>query len=149
MIKRVLILHGWGGNSQSNWFPWLKEELEKKGVKVYCPDLPNSESPNQQEWLDAIRKAVGKFDESLSIVGHSLGAVSILRILESLEENEKIDKAILVSGFARNLIGNDIASFFEDGFNWEKIRKKANKIIEINSDNDPYVPLEEGEKLKE
>jgi hypothetical protein len=29
-MKKALILHGWEGTSKSNFFPWLKEKLEKK-----------------------------------------------------------------------------------------------------------------------
>jgi hypothetical protein len=148
-MKRVLIIHGWGANSESNWFPWLKQELEKTKITVYCPSLPNTDHPKQSEWLAEIRKLIGKFDSKTSIVGHSLGAISILRILESLEGNESVGNAILVSGFTNDLNISEISDFFKTEFNWEKIRKKANKIIIINSDDDPFVPLEEGEKLRD
>jgi len=29
-MKRALLLHGWAGSSDNHWFPWAKEELEKK-----------------------------------------------------------------------------------------------------------------------
>jgi len=30
-MKRVFIIHGWGGNPEEGWLPWLKKELEAKG----------------------------------------------------------------------------------------------------------------------
>lgn len=146
-MKRVLILHGWGADSSSNWFPWLKQQLEQKGIEVYCPDLPNSQQPKQSEWLAAIRKTVGSFDSTLSIIGHSLGAVAVPRILETLSEKEKIDKAILVSGFSQNVGIAEINDFFQKPFDWKKIRQKAKHFTVINSDDDPYVPLEFGEAV--
>ncbi|GAG44616.1 unnamed protein product, partial [marine sediment metagenome] len=33
----TLIIHGTYGHPKENWFPWLKEELEILGEKVYVP----------------------------------------------------------------------------------------------------------------
>ncbi|MFH1222274.1 MAG: alpha/beta fold hydrolase [Candidatus Micrarchaeota archaeon] len=143
----MLILHGWGADSTSNWFPWLKQQLEQKGITAYCPNLPSSMLPRKAAWLEAARKAVGKYDESLSIIGHSLGAVAILRILESFGKGEKIDKAILVSGFAKNVGLLEINDFFRGAYDFVKIRKNANKFFVINSDDDPFVPLSYGEEM--
>lgn len=40
MKKQALILQGWYQKPNSNWYPWLKKELEKRGYKVFLPDLP-------------------------------------------------------------------------------------------------------------
>jgi len=145
-MMRVLILHGWGADSTSNWFPWLKSTLEKNGFVAYCPDLPNSEMPELEEWLKAASIA-RPFDSTLSVVGHSLGATAILRLLESLGEKEKIGTAVLVSGFARDLGIAEIGSFLKKPFNWEKIRKKAEKFFVLHSDNDPTVPVYFGREV--
>jgi len=144
-VKRVLILHGWGANSKSNWFPWLKETLEERYI-VYCPNLPNSLTPKLSEWLEAT-KVARPFDENLSIVGHSLGSVLLLRLLEDLKEKEKINKAIIVSGFARSIGIPLIKEFVARPFKWEKIREKARKFFVMHSDNDPIVPLELGKEV--
>ena len=38
-------------------------------------------------------------------------------------------------------------SFYEKGFNWQKIKGTSNDFHAIGSDNDPYVPLDEMQKV--
>lgn len=38
-------------------------------------------------------------------------------------------------------------TFVDRTFNWEKIRKNCKKFYVINSNNDPYVPLDKGKGL--
>lgn len=44
-MNRVFIIHGWEGYPKEGWFPWLKKELEDKGVEVHVPQLPNADAP--------------------------------------------------------------------------------------------------------
>lgn len=143
MSKRVLILHGAGNNSQGNWFPWLKEQLEMKGYKVWVPDLPDSDTPVLKDWLDIIfSNKEWEFNEESIIVGHSSGATLILRILENLPEGIRIKKAILVAGFIDK---GKYPQFFQykenllkTSFNWDKIKTSCANFVFIASDNDPY-----------
>ena len=98
MQKRVFIIHGWEGTPDSNWFPWLKNELEKKGFAVAAPQMPNAVCPKMGEWLAYLQKIVGKPDENTFFVGHSLGSIAILRYFESLPDQEKAGGAILRAG---------------------------------------------------
>jgi uncharacterized protein len=141
-MKNALILHGAGNNSQGNWFPWLKSELEKKGYTVWSPDLPNSETPDKASWLRVIfSNQDWVFNSQSVLVGHSAGSDLILRILEQLPEGVKINKAVLVAGPAN--LGTKPEYFaykdlVRDPFNWEKIKSSAANFYFIHSDNDPY-----------
>ena len=142
-MKNALILHGAGNNSQGNWFPWLKSELEAKGYKVWSPDLPNSDEPIQKDWLDTIfSNKDWQFNKESVIIGHSAGSTLILRILESLPYAIQINKAILVAGVVE--LGTKPEFFqYKRGlvkkpFDWEKIKKSARELYFICSDNDPY-----------
>lgn len=142
-MKNVLILHGAGNNSQGSWFPWLKGELEKRGNKVWSPDLPKSDEPNQEEWLRFIfSNKDWYFNEDSVFIGHSAGATLILRILERLTDAIQINKAILVAGVVELGTKPELfqykRSLVENPFNWEKIKKSARKFYFICSDNDPY-----------
>lgn len=147
-MKNVLILHGTGNNSQGNWFPWLKKELERRGYKVWVPDLPDADYPNTKKYLKHIFSN-WQFDEDSIVVGHSSGAVAILGFLQNLPENVVIKKAILVSAFKDNLDWDALNGLFEEPFNWEKIKAHVKKIVLYHSDNDPYVPLSHAQYLKE
>jgi len=142
-MKNALILHGAGNNSQGNWFPWLKKELEKRGYKVWSPDLPDSEKPDCEKWLKTIfSNRNWSFDKKSVIIGHSAGATLILRILEKLPKEKVIDKALLVAGFidkgSKGKLFKYKSSLTEKPFNWEKIKKSSKEFYFIHSDNDPY-----------
>jgi predicted alpha/beta hydrolase family esterase len=72
------------------------------------------------------------FDNDTILIGHSLGAVLALDVLNR-ERKEPVKKAILVSGFLHKL-GNDEfdtlnAPFIEREWNREQIKKNAEKFV--------------------
>jgi len=139
---KIAVFHGWGSTSKDNWFPWLKNELEKKGHEVFCPDLPDTEFPDQDKWL---KKAMEfKYDENTILVGHSSGSVLILHLLMRF----KVKAAYLVSAFLTTLGIDDIKALFKTEFDYEKIKSNAEKIVIMNSDDDPYIPLENVQDLQ-
>lgn len=154
-MKNALILHGAGNDHAGNWFPWLKDELEKKGYKVWTPDLPDADVPDKEKWLNTVfSNKEWVFDNESLIVGHSAGATLILRILEKLSEGVKINKAILVAGpvnmgtmpqffvYKKSLLG--------ESFNWTKIKEFCDKFYLIYSDKDPYdCGIDQGRIIQE
>ena len=147
-MKRAILIHGWGGVPQGGWKPWLKKELEKKGFKVVVPRMPSTDYPKMNEWLPHLKDVIGKPDKDTYMVGHSLGCITILRYLEGLGKGEVIGGAVLVAGFGKDLGIEEIKSFVNKPVEWEKIRKHCKKFVAINSDNDPYVPLEHADLFK-
>jgi len=153
MTKRVFIIHGWGGNPDEAWMPWLKKKLEKKNIEVYSLPMPNAENPTIGEWVSFLSEQVGEPDKNTYFIGGSIGCQTILRYLETLED-KKVGGAVFVAGWF-NLKGLDeedieIAKpWIETPINFEKILKTTNKFAAIFSDNDPYVPIEDSEIFKE
>ena len=141
---KAIIFHGWGSTSDDNWFPWLKKELEKKRFEVIAPDLPDSDYPKQDKWVATALKLT-HYDENTILVGHSLGTCLIMRLLETFDK--KVKAIFLVSAFDKDLGINEIEKFFYKRYNYEKIIKNAGKIYILNSDNDPYIPLNIAEQL--
>ncbi len=149
MTKKVFIIHGWEGNPNSNWFPWLKSKLEEHGISVSVPQLPDPFHPKQEEWLEALREAVGKPAKDDYFIGHSLGCITILRYLESLNDNEEIGGAVLVAGFTDDLGYKELTDFYRTPILWERINLHCKKFVSIASDNDQYVALKYSDILKE
>jgi len=145
-MKNALILHGLGNTSQGNWFPWLKNELEERGYKVWVPDLPHSHQPNLQKSINYIFDN-WLFDEESIIIGHSAGSVTAMGILEHLSDDIVIDKTILVSAFNNDLGWPELRELFLEPMDFAKIKKHARKIVLLHSDDDPYISLDQPEYI--
>ncbi len=148
-MNNFIIVHGIGANSQDNWFPWLKGELEKLGCSVIVPDFPHSSAPKLDEWLTEFHKNNRKIDENTILVGHSLGCAFILNALEL--RNIPVKASFFVGGFTGPLENAELAplisEFSDKDFDWETIRGNCKKFYVINSDNDPYVSLDNAYQL--
>lgn len=153
MKKRVFIIHGWEGDSQNHWFPWLKKELENNNFEVFVPDMPNTEEPKIEEWVSFLSRLVGEPDEQTYFLGHSIGCQTIMRYLETLD-NKKIGGVVFVAGwffltefsylefpeYEQN--SRKIAQpWIETLIDFNKVKNSAKKFIAIFSDSDPYVDL--------
>lgn len=138
--KQVYIVHGFAANPSKHWFKWLESELEKdKNVSVKILNLPNSEKPNLQEWLNELKKEVKNVDSNTYFVGHSLGCITILRYVASLDS--KIGGVILVSGFYEKLkILPQLDSFVTPTLDFNKIINLVQNRVVISARNDEIVP---------
>ncbi len=145
----VIIIHGSFGSPKENCFPWLKEELEKLGCKVFVPKFPTPEGQSLQNWLKVFEEYKQYLNEDTVLVGHSLGPAFILNILEEL--NKPVKTAIFVAGFVGNLNNPKFdemnKTFTEKEFDWDKIRKNCQSFFVFYSDNDPFVPKERALEL--
>ncbi len=146
---RVYIIHGWEGTPESNWFPWLKRELESvDAAEVYTPALPHTEHPLLGEWLEALSQEINRANESVFLVGHSLGVITILRYLESISAEARVGGVVSVAGFAESVGIEATASFFETPVNFKKVKGACDAFVVIDSDDDPYVPMARGDTLE-
>ena len=152
IMTNIFIFHGTEGYPEENWFPWLKKELKAKGCQVFVPQFPSPPVvPSKiDEWFEVLKKYEKNITEDTILIGHSLGGVFTLRILEKL--NYPVKAAIFVGtpiGEKPILNYDRDSSFSGFDFDWEKIRNQAKDFIVYQSDTDPYVGLENGKKLAE
>ena len=149
MARRVIISHGTLGHPGRAWFPWLAAQLQELGIEVVLPHYPTPEEQSLESWLAAFREAAAELRSDDILVGHSLGAVFSLRLLEHYRL--PIKGTFLVAAFA-GPIGNlrfDAlnTTFVEAPFDWAAIRDCAGVLKSYSSDNDPFVPLSLGLEL--
>ena len=153
--QNVLLIHGFEGHGDNNWFPWLKEKLEKENLNVFCPTLPDPKHPDLNKWLASLEPIIKDFGENDIIVGHSLGSKAALHLLE--KSNKKIGHLYLIASaigvrkerdwdtFKKSWPKSDVESlkiFWDHPVRYEKVRKSVPHVVLVLSDNDPIVSLE-------
>jgi predicted alpha/beta hydrolase family esterase len=148
--SNIFIFHGTEGHPKENWFPWLKQELETKGYNVIVPQFPSPPviPAKISEWFDVLKEYDQYIDENTVFVGHSLGGIFTLRVLEKLEH--PIEAAFFVGapiGVKPILNYDRDSSFSGFDFDWENIKNKAKDFVVYQSDDDPYVGLDNGKEL--
>ena len=150
-MSTVFIIHGIGGSPQENWFPWMKKEIEKEGHRVIVPEFPNSDAPNLDEWMEHMKKYEDSIDEETVFIGHSLGGMFILRLLEQMQK--PIKATFLVATVTGPSDGLELAprmtTFTTPPLDEELIKKHGGTIHMLHADNDPYIVLKNAEHLAE
>lgn len=155
-MKRIVLVHGWDGGPDRDWFPWLRKELENYGYTVIAPQLPEAEVPRKELWIPALASAVGTPDAETYFVAHSMGNQATLRYLESLPEGVVIGGAVFVAGFVNSLVNlegpenEEIATAWTGTpLNLSKVRTHLLKSIAIFSDDDEWVTLDNADIFRE
>ena len=147
-----VILHGYTGSNKTNFIPWLKAELEQRGARVQAPQLPNTDNPTEVEQVQYVLDNVA-FDENTVLIGHSLGGLVAMRVLEKLPH--KIHHLMLVapSVLPQFYQGNDdidtetgerkrFIDHFSYDFDFDKISSQAvhKTILQDNNDSKSRKP---------
>ncbi len=154
---KFILFHGAFGSPESNWLPELKDKLESLGQEVIVPEFPIDEwsyiekqgehgtSKNQtlERWFAVFEPIAKSFalNEKLCFIGHSLGPVFILHIVEKFQLH--LDSAIFVSPFMDKLdqwqfnVANE--TFYKTNFDFEALKKLIPVSYVLYSDDDPYV----------
>lgn len=135
-MSNVVILHGYAETPKSFWIPYVKGELDKKGYKVFVPQLPNTDNPKLEEQLLYVLENL-TLDAETILIGHSSGASLILALLETAKV--KVKQSILVAGYCLPLkIQAAETKNIKPEYDWEKIKNNCDDFIFLNSDNDPW-----------
>ncbi len=150
-MKRVFIVHGWGGFPNEGWFPWLKKELQKKGFQVKVLSMPDADNPKIKKWVGFLSKNVKKADSDTYFVGHSIGCQTIMRYLQTIKG--KIGGAVFVAGWF-HLKGletkaeeNIAKPWLKTKIDFSRLRNKG-RYAAIFSEDDYFVPLSDAKAFK-
>lgn len=146
MKNNYIIIHGSFGSPFVNWFPYLRNEIEKRDLTVYTPDFPTGvDYQNYNNWSKVLESYVsaGIINENTIIYAHSIAPVFISHFLVS--NNIKVKKLVFVCGFNNYLGINEEydtvnkTMYFD---NLEAVKNLSEEIICFYSKNDPYVKYE-------
>lgn len=148
-MKRIFIVHGWGGSPNEVLHKWLKSELERGDYAIHVPTMPHTENPTIEEWVAHLSQQVGKLDAHTYFIGHSIGCQAILRYLET--EKIACGGVVFIAGWF-TLQGLETpeeeriaAPWLETPIDYDKVKKNLSQSVAIFSDNDPFVPLSDKE----
>ncbi len=144
------MIHGFKGEPNGGWRPWLMGMLAKKDIWACSLAMPTPYEPNYKEWIKEIEHVAGEPNEEIILVGHSLGVPAILNYLQSLNNESRICGAILVSGPVHSLPGDmfrPVDNFFEKPWDFNHIKMVCKNFIVIHGDDDNLIPFNHAEEL--
>lgn len=144
------MIHGFEGEPNGGWRPWLMGELAKKDIYACALPMPTPDKPEKNEWIKVVSDSVRVPTEEIFLIGHSLGVPTILRYLETLPEETKIGGAILIAGpaFVINKSGYEkVNVFLKEPFDFGHIKNACKKFAIIHGDNDTAVLFSDAEYL--
>lgn len=156
-MKKVFIIHGFGGIPNAGWIPWLMKELGNQSVYACALPMPNSKNPVVLKWTEEIAHAVENSpDDEIFLVGHSLGATAVLKYLEQYRGAKNISRVVLVSGLISPLDPENkesnyrmIDSFVIPQIDFKLIKNKAREFVVLHSVDDPAVPFSHAEIISQ
>ena len=154
-MKKIYLVHGWGGTGSGGWFDWIKKELKGK-AEVYSFDMPNTEEPKIEEWVGYLEKQIDldSLDEHTYFIGHSIGCQTIIRFLEKLHKHKRVGGCVFVAGWFDliNLESEELTiahPWTNTKISFERVLDHCNNFLAMFSMDDPYVHIDEAEKFKE
>ncbi len=147
---RIFLIHGFEGKPNGGWRPWLTGKLAREDIYACALPMPLPYAPKKDEWVKEIGRAVGAPDESIFLVGHSLGVPAILHYLQTLPKGVTIGGAVLVSGPYHNVddgYRDLLESFFEPEHDFARIKESCKNFVVIHGDNDTVVKFRDAEEF--
>ena len=156
-MKRIFIIHRWGGTPNSDWYQWVLNELQIKGYQVFIPIMPETDKPDINKWVSKLSEIIGTPDDDICLIGHSIGSQTIMRYLMTLSENTKINKIVFVAGWLKldglaeegEEIINIARPWLETPINFNRVKNICPKIQVLLSSNEPFGYVEENKKIFE
>lgn len=138
---KIYVIHGYTASADSNWFPYLKNELESENIEVIILNMPNSQAPKLTEWISHMENSIKEYDENTIFIGHSLGCVTILNYLNKLL-SKKIKGLFLISGFIESTPIRELNEFVKPKLNYDGLKKLTKQKVAISAVNDDIIPFE-------
>jgi len=146
-MKRVLVIHGWSNRRDpDHWQHRLVSALRNQGHQVMYPQLPNTENPVVDEWLEVAAAELEMLQElgtdELIVIGHSLGCLTWMHLVMRGLVPEIVDRVLLVAPADPDLCEAAVGFPLELGDDAlkQRLHAAAGKTTILASDADPWIP---------
>lgn len=128
-----------------SWKETIKESLGDN-YQVITPHMPSKNNAKYTEWKIWFEKFLPFLQDNVILVGHSLGAIFLVKYLSENTFPKKIQAVFLVAApFDDNTSDYSLADFVVPK-NLEQFKKQSNKIFLYHSKDDPVVDFGDFEK---
>lgn len=155
---KLMIIPGNGCSNieKANWYYWLSKNLQDKfpSSQIICSTMPDPFKAREKNWIPFIKEKL-KDSDIIYVIGHSSGAVCIMRLLESL----KVKGAVIVSGSISDLgeESEKISGYYPQQpnsdelrpWNWDIMKANSDWFIHLGSKDDQFIPFDEMLVIKE
>ena len=140
-MTRVLVVPRWGGTPSDDWYPWAAAELEREGVSLEAPALPDPAQPEIEAWIAAVAAglAAGAPADTV-LVGHSVGCRAALGAVERLPDGVRLRGLLLVAAWW------GVDDPWPSILPWQALQHDAGAVLAavgrprvLLSDNDPFT----------
>lgn len=143
---KVILIHGNSGSKPTdNWIPYVKAELEKAGIPVIAPEFPDNDLARACYWIPFLHELHA--DENTILIGHSSGALASMRFAEK----NKILGSVLIGSYFTDLgyEKEKLSGYFDAPWDWEAIKGNQQWIIQFASTDDPWIPIQEPQFVRD
>lgn len=165
MKQQILIIHG--GDTFATYDDYLEflktkevdlEKLQYKGWKdtigktlgekyqVIAPHMPSKNNAKYLEWKIWFEKFLPFLQDDIILVGHSLGAIFLVKYLSENTFPKKIQAIFLISAPYDDDISDYSLADFVLPKNQGQFQKQAGKVFLYHSKDDPVVNFGDFEK---
>jgi predicted alpha/beta hydrolase family esterase len=141
---KVLLIHGWGGSDFPHWQSWLASEIAKDYGCVSFLRFSDVDFPNLDEWETQLVKHLDDFKPDI-VICHSLANTLWFHLCNKDKIKINIEKLYLVAPPRIDCDIDELKTFFPVTTPKDL---NAKEILLITSTNDPYMDIEEANKLQ-
>lgn len=127
-----------------------KRNLEKdlgKDFDVLLLSMPNRENARYKEWKIWFERFIPLFDKKVIFVGHSLGAIFLVRYLSENIYPKRIKATILIGAPYNTSTTHPLVDFTITP-SFDNFTNQAGKIVIFHSKDDNVVPFENAKRYK-
>ncbi|MGW6705391.1 RBBP9/YdeN family alpha/beta hydrolase [Streptomyces sp. NPDC054956] len=153
-MGKIVFAHGYGMNGGEHWYSAVGEEFAAEGHEVRIPNFPEPFAPEADAWLSALEAETAAGPEEVPagetvLVGHSLGGVNVLRLLQQHDTDAEgaFAGVVFVASMSGEVGYDALAPFFSPEFDWQKIRKAAREFRVLHAADDPVTGEKTGEHV--